>query len=201
MMDSDGGGEGGGVGTDGRGWGGTAGPLLSVCARCPCALVVHVCLLSMHACCLCALVVHACSLSVSGGHCWPCAHSLFVHGGSSLSMRPASSSMGGGLLFLWVLSAVGAGWSFCSWAAVIVCGCWALFVCTGSLSMCTGSLSVCAWMLFVGTELSLVGCGACLCEWGIHGCWFVVCGCSGDVLWAVWSLVSKSTLGKRGYLV
>ena len=96
---------------------------------------------------------------------------------------------------------LGTGWSFCLWAVVIICGCWALFVHAESLSVCTGSLSMHTWTLFMGTELSLVCSRARSHGWGICGCWFVVCGHGGDMLWAVWSLVSESTLGKRGYLV
>ena len=62
--------------------------------------------------------------------------------------------------------------------AVIVCGCWALFVGNGSLSM--------------GAELSFVGGGAHLHGQVIHGCWFVICGHSGDVSYLAVT-VSEST--------
>ena len=65
----------------------------------------------------------------------------------------------------------------------------ASFVGAELLSMGTGSLSV-------GTKLLIVGGGACLCGWVVHGCWFVVCGHSGDMLSAVWSPLARLD-GKR----
>ena len=62
----------------------------------------------------------------------------------------------------------------------------------------------CPWVLIICgcRSSSFVGVGCCLCMlschlWAvglirvgvIHG-WFVIYGCGGDVLWAVWSLVS-----------
>ena len=72
---------------------------------------------------------------------------------------------------------VGPGWSFYSWAVVVVCGCWVV---------------VCGcWLLFLGAGLLIVGSGACLCGQVVCGCWFVICGCSGDVLSAVWSSLAR----------
>ena len=72
---------------------------------------------------------------------------------------------------------------------VVAHGCGALFVGAELLSMGTGSLSV-------GTGLLIVGGGACLCGLVVHGCWFVVCGNSGDISSAVWSPLARLD-GKR----
>ena len=70
---------------------------------------------------------------------------------------------------------MGAGGSFRSWAMVVVCGCWASFVGTGSLSMGAGSL-------FMGTGLSIIGGGVRPCGQVGHACClFIICGCGGDV--------------------
>ena len=74
----------------------------------------------------------------------------------------------------------GAGWSFFSWAMVVICGCWVSFVGTGSLSMGAGSL-------LVGTGLSIVGSGAHSRGQVLCGRWFVIRRCSGDVSCAGWS--------------
>ena len=154
-------GEGGGLGTEGRGRCGAAGPSSSMGARRP--------------------WVGGCP--VRGG--------LSCGGGASLSMGGASSSVGdpsrlcmhGGshpwvrpLLCPWALSVVGTGWSFCSWATS--------FVGAGSLSMGAGSL-------FVGPGLSIIGSGARSCGRVVHGHWFVVRGRSGDVSCAGWSLLAR----------
>ena len=81
-------------------------------------------------------------------------------------------------VFSWALSGLGTRWLFDLWAVVIAHGCGALFVGAELLSMGAGSLSV-------GTELLIVGGGACLCGWVVHGCWFVICGHSGDMSSAV----------------
>ena len=72
---------------------------------------------------------------------------------------------------------------------VVAHGCGALFVGAELLSMGAGSLSV-------GTGLLIVGGGACLCGWVVYGCWFVICGHSGDMLSAVWSPLARLN-GKR----
>ena len=61
---------------------------------------------------------------------------------------------------------------------IIAHGCGALFVGAELLSMG-------AWSLSVGTGLLIVDSGACLCGWVVHGCWFVICGHSGDMSSAV----------------
>ena len=81
-------------------------------------------------------------------------------------------------VFSWALSGLGARWLFDLWAVVVAHGCGALFVGAELLSMGAGSLSV-------GTGLLIVGGGACLCGWVVHGCWFVICGHSGDMASAV----------------
>ena len=121
-------GEGGGLGTEGRGRCGAAGPSSSVGARRP--------------------WVGGCSVRGRSS----------CGGGASLSMGGASSSVGGPsrpcvrggshpwvgpLLCPWALSVVGAGWSFCSWAT--------LFVGAGSLFVGAGSV-------FVGPGLWVLGC-------------------------------------------
>ena len=67
---------------------------------------------------------------------------------------------------------------------VVNCGCGALFVGAGSLSMGAGSL-------FMGTGWSIVGGGACSHGQVVCGYWFVVRGCGGDVLSAVWSSLAR----------
>ena len=96
------------------------------------------------------------------GHRCPC-----VHGGSRLWVGP--------LLCPWVLSVVGAGWSFCLWVTS--------FVGAGSLSVGAGSL-------FVGPGLLIVGGGARSRGCVVHGHWFVVCGRGGDVSCAGWGDIS-----------
>ena len=68
---------------------------------------------------------------------------------------------------------MGAGGSFCLWATVVVCGCWASIVGAGSL--------------FVGVGLSIAGSGVRSPGRVVHACWFVVRGHGGDVSSAVWS--------------
>ena len=79
---------------------------------------------------------------------------------------------------------MGAGGSFHSWVTVIVCGCWALIVGAGLLSMGAGSL-------FVGVGLLIAGCGVRSPGRVVHACWFVVCGCGGDVSSAVGSSLAR----------
>ena len=149
-------GEGGGLGTEGRGRCGAAGPSSSVGAR--------------------RLWVGGCP--VRG--CSSCG------GGASSSMGGASSSVGdpshpcvcggsrpwvGPLLCPWALLVVGAGWSFCSWATSFV----------GARSLSVGAAS-----LFVGPGLSIVGGGARSCGRVVRGRWFVVRGRGGDVSCAGW---------------
>ena len=87
----------------------------------------------------------------------------------------------------------GAGWSFSSWATVVVCGCWVSFLGAGSLSM--------AGSLFVGAGLSIVGGGAHLCGQVLGGCWFVVRGRSGDLLCAGWSPLARLNGMRVGVLI
>ena len=89
----------------------------------------------------------------------------------------ASCPWVGPLLCPWVLSVMGTGWSFCLWVMS--------FVGAQSLSMGAGSL-------FVGPGLSIVGGGARSCGRVVCGRWFVICGCSGDVLCAGWGDVSRA---------
>ena len=165
--------EGGGMGNDG---GRAAGPSSSVGARHPWALVV-------------------CGW---GGRCQPCALAGRPRGvvlpvgvcHAWVARREGRRRLWGtllvracvgvvvrrwGLFCPWALSVVGAGWWFCSWVAVVVCGCWASFVGAGSLSVGAGSL-------FLGAELSIVGAGARPRERVLRGCWFVVCG-RGCAVW------------------
>ena len=53
--------------------------------------------------------------------------------------------------------------------------------------MGAGLLPMGAGLLFLGAGLSIVGAGACSHKCVVRGCWFVVCGRSGDVMCAVWS--------------
>ena len=76
------------------------------------------------------------------------------------------------------------GWLFCSWATVVIYGCWVPFMGAGSLSVGTGSL-------LVGVGLSIIGGEACSCGQVLCGCWFVVCGRGGDVLCAGWSPLAR----------
>ena len=152
-------GEGGGLGTEGRGRCGAAGPSSSVGTRC--------------------LWVGGCSVRGRSS----------CGGGASLSMGGASSSVGGPshpcvrgvVVHGWGLFFVpGRCWL---WATTVVtCGCWASFMGAGSLSVGAGSL-------FVGPGLSIVGGGARLHGRVGRGCWFVVHGRGGDVMCAGWGVM------------
>ena len=111
-------------------------------------------------------------------------------GAGSLSAMCTSHLLGGGCpvhghkwgVFSWALSGLGARWLFDLLAVVVAHGCGALFAGAELLSM--------------GAGLLIVGGGACLCGWVVHGCWYVVCGHSGDMLSAMWSPLARSD-GKR----
>ena len=82
---------------------------------------------------------------------------------------------------------------------VVGCGRWLVVLIVGGgrplwvLGVVRGAGS-----LFLGAGLSIVGAGARSRERVVRGCWFVVCGCSGDMSCAVWSrLVSLD--GEGGY--
>ena len=83
---------------------------------------------------------------------------------------------------------MGAGGSFHSWVAVVICGCWASFMAAGSLSVATGTL-------FGGAGSSIVGGGAHLCGRVVCGCLLVLCGRGGDMSSAVWSLLARMGRG------
>ena len=87
----------------------------------------------------------------------------------------------------------------CLWVGVVGCGHWVvvLFVGSGRRLWVWGSghgrwvIVPGHWVVVGGVGLLIGGGGAPLCGWVAHGCWFVVCGRSGDVLFAVWSALVR----------
>ena len=77
-----------------------------------------------------AIVIHGCLSSVGEGS-WlaMCASQSSVRGCPACGHLSCVGGMGvvihgpSALLCGWALSVVGAGWSFCSWPAVVICGC------------------------------------------------------------------------------
>ena len=130
----------------------------------------------------------------------PCARSSFVCALIVLSM---------GVRYAWVACRRCLREASCRlWVGVVGCGPWVVFLFVGRgcrwwvwgivHGRCV--VFVGAVLLFVGTGLLIVGSGARSHGRVVRVCWFVVCGCSGDMLSALWSSLATLERTRVGVL-